>query len=205
MRRFMILSVALVGASATALAAGAQSGKLMAKPEIFNPGAAAVAITAAWTPFTGVPDPGKSKPGVSSHGLTLGISALVPYPPGASADATVSPVNGLTLSALGFDHKLGTYCTNGSPRFDVETVAGGVYAFGCASGVHTTAGMPTGWERITFSNADVQVLGGLGWPGFGAATAKLSFLQVLQDEAGTTVLDNLKVNAISIGKPGLNP
>ena len=93
---------------------------------------------------------------------------------------------------------IGTYCTGGSPRFDVETTAGGVYAFGCASGTH--APLSPGWERITFSNADVQVLSGPAWPGFGSAT--LSFLQLLQDEAGSTTADNLQVNGIVRGKPG---
>lgn len=179
-----------------AAAAFAASTKLKVRPSAFNPGNAAVSITAQWRPHEGVPG------GHPDHGLILAISALVPYPPGASADATVEGVNGMVLNSLGFDHKLGTYCTNGSPRFSVETVGGGNYAFGCAAGTHTPIAGAPGWERITFSNADVQVLSGPPWPGFGTAGAAMSFLQLLMDEAGSTTVDNLQVNGIVVDKPG---
>jgi hypothetical protein len=134
-----------------------------------------------------------------SEGLLLEISQTVAYPPGASADATVKGVKGVTLTSLGVDHLLGTYCTNGSPRFDVETQNGGVYAVGCASGTHSTAGMPAGWERITFSNANFQHLSGPAWSGFGTPGAKLDFLQLLQDEGpSASILDNVQVNGVVI-------
>jgi hypothetical protein len=188
-RKGLVLAGSIV---VLALAGTALAMNLQAKPGVFNPGHAAVSAAASWIPGAGVPG------NPDNRGLLLLMSQTVAYPPGASADATIKPVKNLTLSSLGFDHLLGTYCTNGSPRWDVETTEGGVYAIGCASGTHSTAGMPLGWERITFGDSDVQHLSGPAWPGFGHA--KLSFLQVLDDEGpSATVLDNLKVNSIVIG------
>ena len=197
MKRKLLLLVALlalVGVGA-ALADGVG---FRAKTSRFNPGSAPVSDASSWVRGAGVP--GTS----SDQGLVLLMSAIVPYPPGASADATITPVKGVVLTSLGLDHLIGTYCTNGSPRWDVETTNGGVYGVGCASGTHTIAGMPAGWERITFSNADFQTLSGPAWGGFGSAGAKLTFLQVLQDEAGVSVLDNLQINGAMIGGAGGN-
>lgn len=200
MKQFLSLAVTLfsiVVFTVPALAAGPYK----AHPEAFNPDAVPVTIVAEWKPGTGragTPDAGKS-----NHGLTLGISDTVLFPPGASADATITPVVGDTLATLGMDHLVASYCTNGSPRYSVELSNGGSYAFGCASGLHAVGG--DGWETITFQNGDVQVLGGPAWPGFSPATGEtLTFLQLLQDEEGTTVVDNLVVNGVAIKKPGNN-
>lgn len=173
------------------------------KTDRFNPGNAQVSIASDWVRGAGVPDNKRSE------GLLLEMSQTVAYPPGASADATVKGVKGVTLTSLGVDRVFGTYCTNGSPRFDVETTNGGVYAVGCASGVHSTAGMPSGWERITFRNSDFQHLSGPAWSGFGTAGAKLDFLQLLQDEGpSASILDNVQINGTVIsgrsGKGGNN-
>jgi hypothetical protein len=127
---------------------------------------------------------------------------MVRFPPGASAIAAVEPVDGLHVTHLGFDHQVGTHCTNGSPRWDVETTDGSVYAFGCASGIHQVDLPATGWERITFSCTDVQVLQGLdgSCPLGSAQTA--SVLQIVHDEAGSTTLDNLDVNWTVMSGPG---
>jgi hypothetical protein len=192
MKRRIPLAIALVALVAVG-AALAAAGQFTTKTEAFNPGNAAVSDASKWVKGAGVP-------GMSDNqGLVLLLSALVPFPPGASADATVKNVKGVTLTSLGMDHMVGSYCTNGSPRWDVETSNGGVYGVGCASGTHSTAGMPKGWERITFSNADFQNLSGPAFTGFGTAGAKLDFLQLLQDEAGVTVVDNLNINGTVIG------
>src|SRR5215467_11273830 len=79
-------------------------------PSAYNPGNAPIDIKAAWSAASDAP---------SRHALTLAVSKMVTFPPGASALATVSPVDGVKLTHLGFDHKLGTHCTNGSPRWSV--------------------------------------------------------------------------------------
>jgi hypothetical protein len=109
------------------------------------------------------------------------------------------------LTHLAFDHKIGTHCTNGSPRWDVETTDESVYAFGCESGSHQINLPAPGWERITFSCTDVQVLKGSAGSCPLGSPQSLSLLQVLQDESGSTTLANLDVNHVVMGKPGHNP
>jgi hypothetical protein len=132
----------------------------------------------------------------------------------ASADATFVAVNcnggpctpvgldqlpggGINLTSLGFSRALGTgTCTGGSPGFDVETSTD-VYRIGCSSGVHT--GASSGWEKITFGPSDAQHLSGTG-PASPFGTI-VNFVQVLQDEANESHLDNLVVNGQVIGNP----
>ena len=102
----------------------------------------------------------------------------------------------------------------GAPRFDVETPSGDTYFFGCASGTHSTGSTPPGWERITFSDADVQQTAGPNpWPGFDNGV-DVNFMQVNYDEGPdsgnanppyfaatpTTILDNVQVNGYYIQK-----
>jgi hypothetical protein len=186
-------SVSLVAAGlSAAMMSHAVAAGFDAVPRPYNPGNAPVHITAAWSSEADAP---------SDQVLTLAISEMVPFPPGASATAVVTPTEGLTLTHLGFDHKLGTHCTNGSPRWDVETTDGSSYAFGCAAGIHDIDLPAVGWERVTFSCSDVQVLKGL--PGscpLGTAQT-VRVLQIVQDEAASTTLDNLGVNWAVIQSP----
>jgi hypothetical protein len=154
-------------------------------PAAYNPANASVAIAATWSRSANAP---------SGRALTLAISRMVSFPPGASATAVVTPVDGLKLTHLGFDHKVGTYCTPGSPRWDVETTDGSSYAFGCAAGLHDAHVPAIGWERITFSCSDVQVLKGLAGSCPLGSAQTISLLQIVQDEAGSTTLADLNVN-----------
>jgi hypothetical protein len=154
-------------------------------PSAHNPGNARIKITALWSPDADAP---------SHRALTLAISEMVTFPPGASALAVVSPIDGLKVTHLAFDHKVGTHCTNGSPRWDVETTDGSSYAFGCAAGIHDVDSPAVGWERITFSCEDVQVLNGVYGSCPLGSPQTVRVLQVIQDEAASTMLDNLAVN-----------
>jgi hypothetical protein len=154
-------------------------------PSVNNPGNAPIKVTASWSLDADAP---------SHRALTLAISELVTFPPGASARAVVSPVDGVKVTHLAFDHKVGTHCTNGSPRWDVETTDGSSYAFGCAAGIHEVDLPASGWERITFSCADVQVLKGLSGSCPLGSPQTVRVLQVVHDEPTLTSLDNLDVN-----------
>jgi hypothetical protein len=201
MKRILGVHAAVVVAIMTlAVSAWAvENGKFQIVPSAYNPGKATVRITAAWVPYVGLPDIG-----APDNELILAISDTVPYPPGASARALVNPVKEHKVTHLAFDHKIDTYCTNGSPRWDVETTDESVYAFGCASGIHQV-NLPTpGWERITFTCTDVQVLNGPAGSCPLGTGQSLSLLQVLQDESGSTTLANLDVNHVMMGKPGNN-
>ncbi|HUK34018.1 MAG TPA: hypothetical protein VLV86_08925 [Vicinamibacterales bacterium] len=182
MMKLVVGSVLLVMSGITVTPVG---GAMTALASIYNPGDAPVRITAAWTPDDEAP---------SRRALTLAMSAAVSFPPGAGAAAVVSPVDGVTLTQVGFDHKLGTHCTNGAPRWDVETSDGSSYAFGCAAGIHEVELPAGGWERITFSCEDVQVLNGLRGSCPLGTSQTLKTLQIVQDEAASTTLDNLTVN-----------
>ncbi|HEY8135746.1 MAG TPA: hypothetical protein VIF08_06855 [Candidatus Limnocylindrales bacterium] len=103
------------------------------------------------------------------------------------------------LTALGFDHKVGTYCQGGSPGWDVEAPGGNVWRFACSAGTHTPISSAPGWERITFSAADAQQLAG-ATPFVFDGSIKPFFMQVLQDEQGCTTLDNLRINGFKIKK-----
>jgi len=181
-------SVALVVVAFSAVIASTVPGRgtgWTVVPSAHNPGNAPIEIRAAWSAASDAP---------SHHALTLAISKMVTFPPGASALATVSPVEGVKLTHLGFDHKLGTHCTNGSPRWSVETTDGSSYAFGCAAGIHEVGLPADGWERVTFSCEDVQVLNGLYGSCPLGSPQTVRVLQVVHDEAASTTLDNLDVN-----------
>ena len=187
-------SVILVLGCAMLSARAAGDGTLQAIPSAYNPAKADVRIGAEWVGRAGAPDPG----GVTGNGLVLSISDTVAYPPGASAVATVTPAEDRHLRHLAFDHKIGTHCSGGSPRWVVETTDGGVYAFGCASGVRQIDLPGAGWERITFACEDVQVLTGVpGTCPLGSAQM-LSALQLVHDESGSTTLDNLDVDFVVV-------
>lgn len=196
MKKRTLLAAVLAGAIVTGAALAVTVG-FGTKTSRFNPGNAPVSIGASWVKGLGVPTGGQRA------GLLLAISNTVPFPPGASADATINGAKGKVLTELGMDHLKGTYCTNGSPRWDVELSNGGVYAFGCSAGTHSAIAGATNWERIRYGNADVQNLSGPPWPGFGNTCCKLTFLQVLSDEGpSASVLDNLDVNGTLIGGRG---
>lgn len=163
----------------------ARSAGLTVNTGINNPGNAPVKILASWSADEDAP---------SHHALTLSISEMVTFPPGASAVAAIGPIEGLKLTHLGFDHKVGTHCTSGSPRWSIATTDGSSYAFGCAAGIHEIDLPARGWERITFSCEDVQMLKGLYGSCPLGSPQTVRVLQVVHDEAASTTLDNLDVN-----------
>ena len=176
---------ALILASSVTVTLPVRSSGWTANPSAYNPGNVPVKITALWSSDVDAP---------SRHVLTLAISEMVRFPPGAAARAVVAPTEGLKLTHLGFDHKLGTHCTNGSPRWDVETVDGSSYAFGCATGIHEVDTPAPGWERVTFSCDDAGVLNGLSGSCPLGSPQAVRLLQIVQDEAASTTLGNLNVN-----------
>jgi len=198
MKRSIVIFLALMGLlvlATTALAA--PSPRLRAHPYAYNPGDADVTIVAAWRPHTGLPDAGPA-----DHGLILSMSDDVAYPPGASASARIDRVDGVVLTSLGFDHKLGTLCGGGAPRWDVEMTDGSVYGIPCNEGTHAAIVGHPSWERITFSCADPSAAAPLSGPPGCAFGKTLTYAEVLVDIEGRTVLDNLDLNGCVMGKPG---
>jgi hypothetical protein len=116
----------------------------------------------------------------------------------AAAGATIDGLATSTLTELGFDYKTDTYCSAGSPRFNVNTTAGTYYFFGCTYGTHTDLG--NGYTQVRFSNADAYPADGVtAFPGFGSTT--VTSIDVVQDEEGQALLDNIDVNGTIITGP----
>jgi hypothetical protein len=107
----------------------------------------------------------------------------------SSAGAEIT-VNGghytLPIGELGFDVAPGAYCGAGAPRFNVYTAPDFSTAqfFGCAGGTQTT--LPNGWTRVTF----------------GPVAGPVFALEIIQDEPGSTILDNINVNGAIITNSG---
>ncbi len=113
-----------------------------------------------------------------------------------AAGADISGEEGITLTSLGFDYKTGTYCGAGAPRFNVYTSDTNYYFFGCEYGTHTDLG--NGWTRVTFTDSDAVAAGSEPFPGFGDTT--VTDIEIVMDEQGQTVLDNIMINGIVVGQ-----
>ncbi|HXH82939.1 MAG TPA: hypothetical protein VNN07_08430 [Candidatus Tectomicrobia bacterium] len=190
-------AIALVIAASLLFAGSAFAQGLKVKPLTFDPDDTGIS-SAAWVTHQGLPDAGGS-----DHALYLGKSG--PTSTNAAALAQVDGEEGLVLTELGFDVRDDGHCGAGAPRFNVRISTGELFFFGCAHGTATAAG--PGWKRIRFDDGDAfpQVAGSI-WPGFGNAV--VTSIVIVFDEGtdvgvGLTHLDNIDVNGVLIGKPGL--
>ena len=116
--------------------------------------------------------------------------------------------------ALGYDIKNSTHCGAGAPRFNGSTTGGFFFVGGCSHG--TSAPAPTsGWTRVTFSCPSSWF--GSSGQACPAAGSTVIGIAIIFDEGtdtpvgggivtpGQTVIDNIKVNSVVIGKPGAGP
>jgi hypothetical protein len=150
-------------------------------------------VKAAWRTHQGLPDSGHS-----DHALVLTKSVVTPDC--SIAYASVRGVNGLPATTLGFDYRADSYCGAGSARFNVTASDGFHFVGGCANGIPTSAGTDrrgVSWSRLSFDLTDPTV----AFPPV-AAGATLVSVSIVQDEQGTSILDNISVNGRVIGKPG---
>lgn len=112
----------------------------------------------------------------------------------SAGGATIEGLGTVILTELGFDYK--GYCGAGAPRFNVYTTAGTYYFFGCSSGTHTALG--DGWTQVRFDNSDAYPADGVTvFPGFGSVTT--TGIEIVQDEEGQVLLDNIDVNGMIVG------
>ena len=109
------------------------------------------------------------------------------------AGLEITGTAGITLEQLSFDYN--GYCGEGAPRFNVFTTSGTYYFFGCLHGKHTERG--SGWQRVEFDQADaVPADGSPAFPGFGKT--KVTGIEIVMDEVGTVMLDNVSINGMVI-------
>jgi hypothetical protein len=184
-----------VGGSGRAWADGRGHGdhdRFRVVPEAFDP-AHTRAVQADWLPFS------------DHHDEALVLAKLLPTSANAAAGARIEGVEGIRLRELGFDVYAGGHCGAGAPRFDVTTVDGTTYFFGCLYGTHTPAAdKPTTFERVRFSDADAapQLVGDPPWPGFGharIASISITFDEGTDQGSGFTALDNIDINGVLVG------
>lgn len=183
-------------------------------------------VTSAWLRGMGLPDNGTFHPAGSNAHFGLLLSKNGPTPncsaPFAEIDGWVA---GGTLSALGFDYRLGGHCGAGAPRFNVVHSGDpedpedppATYFFGCFHGTPSPAPQdPANWRRVVFNAA------GGPYPGaetfeFGVTT--VDFIDIVFDEGtdtpspdgeapagvGLATIDNIRINNTLITKKGGNP
>ena len=173
-------------------------------------------VTAAWLPGIGLPNNG----GLNSNSVNpadnpnkkdahsgLLLSKNGPLEDCSSAGATITGVAGMTITELGFDFRNGTHCGGGAPRFNVVATDGFHFVGNCSVGTVTPAPQdPAAWSRLRFSPAQA-------FPPI-AAGAKIKSIEIVFDEgtsadsgpgAGLTVIDNIDINGVLVGKgPGEN-
>jgi hypothetical protein len=127
---------------------------------------------------------------------SLLLAKNVPTTDCSSAGATVNGVSGITLTELNFD--VMGYCGAGAPRFNVVTSDNVTHFFGCASGTQTSLG--NGWTHVVFSPTNPAQ----AFPVIAPGTTVKS-IELIQDEQGTTHLDNISINNQVIGGPATPP
>jgi hypothetical protein len=162
-------------------------------------------VTSAWLPGMGLPDDGKTlNPDTLDPHLGLLLSKNGPTANCSSAGVTITGVEGMPVTELGFDYRFGSHCGAGSPRFNLTTSDNVFHSVGCASGTKTPSPQdPTEWARIRFT-LPAQFVPPV------AAGATIKSLSILVDEGtdstsledafgiGLSVLDNIDVNGTLI-------
>lgn len=187
--RFLTFAAGLFFLASAALG---QSG-FIAKPGTFDPDKTGI-VTATWSNNIGLPDAGGS-----NFGLLLQKNGLTSV--NAAAGAFIQGVEGITLTILGFDYKNGSHCGAGAPRFNVQATDGFHFMGGCSNA--TPTGAPAvGWTRVTIDPYNPTQAFPPLTPGATILGITLIFDEGTDQGTGSTLLDNINVNGVYIGKPG---
>lgn len=204
-------AVALVGVltvEASAQKYSAAAGTFVGTAAQCGGAAGAKLVSAAWVNGLGLLDIGFG--GIAHQGLLLSKNGPTANCSSAGADITGWTPGG-TLSALGFDYRLGGHCGAGAPRFNV-TSGENTYFFGCFSGTASAAPEDAAnWRRVVFDGAGGPYPGAEGFV-FGVTT--VDSIQIVFDEGtdtpspdgnapagvGLTTLDNIRISNTLITK-----
>jgi hypothetical protein len=169
----------------------------------------AMAATYSATPFTFVGAAGDCGPGypagtaggvvaqwdnaVGNPAPSLFLAKNVPTTDCSAAGATINGVSGITLTELNFD--VMGYCGAGAPRFNVVTSDNLTHFFGCASGTQTPSATP-GWTHVVWDPTNPAQAFPVIVPG-----TTVNSIELIQDEQGSTHLDNISINDQVIAGP----
>lgn len=187
-----LIAVASLAASAAALA----DPGYQAKPGTFDPDKTGI-VTAAWINNIGLPDSGGS-----NFGLSLAKNGATST--NAAAGAAITGVDGITLTELGFDFKVGGHCSGGAPRFNVQATDGFHFMGGCGNGT-TSAGPAAGWTRVRLDPHNPSQAFPVLAPGATILTITMIFDEGNDNTLagpGNVIVDNIDVNGTLIAKPG---
>ncbi len=134
----------------------------------------------------------------TSFGLDLEKNCAIDV--NASAGVEVSQVSGITLNSngLGYDIKDGSPCGAGAPRFNVSASDGFHFMGGCANGTKAPGVPVAGWTRVTIDPYNASQ----AFPVLSAG-ATINSIVLIVDEPGKYTLDNIQINGVFIGKPGV--
>jgi len=171
-------------------------------------------ITASWLNGAGLPDNGTANPGGGTphQGLLLNKNGPTSDCSAAGASIVGFAPNG-TLSALGFDYRLGGHCGAGAPRFNVTDNLNNTFFFGCNGGTPSAAPQdPANWTRVTFDQTNAP-------PGFVFGLTQVASIEIIFDEGtdtpspdgnapagvGLATIDNIRINNTFITKKAGNP
>jgi hypothetical protein len=166
-------------------------------------------VTSRWLNGLGLPDDGTANAtgGTVHQGLLLNKNGLTSDC--SAAQATITGfVPGGTLSALGFDYRIGGHCGGGAPRFNVIDTSNNTYFFGCNTGTASAAPQDANWTRVTYNAA------GAPYPGaetfvFGLGGTPVQSIFIVFDEGtdegiGLAAIDNIRINNTFITRSGGN-
>jgi len=173
-------------------------------------------VTAAWLNGLGLPDNGTANPGGGvQQGLLLSKNGPQANCSAAGANIIGFAPNG-TLSALGFDYRLGGHCGAGAPRFNVTdnaTPIPNTFFFGCNNGTKSASPQdPANWTRVTFDQTNAPF-------GFFFGITQVASIEIIFDEGtdipspdgnapagvGLATIDNIRINNTFITRKAGNP
>jgi hypothetical protein len=171
-------------------------------------------VFSGWLNGMGLPDDGTANPGGGTPHQGLVLNKNGPESNCSAAGASiVGWTAGGTLSALGFDYRLGGHCGAGAPRFNVVDNLNTTYFFGCNGGTPSAAPQdPANWTRITFDQTNAP-------PGFVFGVTMVNSIDIVFDEGtdipspdgnapagvGLATIDNIRINHTLITKKAGNP
>lgn len=170
-------------------------------------------VTSSWLSGAGLPDNGTANPGGGTPHQGLLLNKNGPTSDCSAAGATIEGWTTGTLSALGFDYRLGGHCGAGAPRFNVTDNIGNTYFFGCNGGTKSAAPQdPTNWSRVSFDQTNAP-------PGFFFGVTQVASIEIIFDEGsdtpspdgnapagvGLATIDNIRINNTVITRKAGNP
>ena len=148
-------------------------------------------VVAKWQKKAGL----KDQKGKKRQGLVLQKNC--PTETNAAPGAEIVGAQGIALSQLGFDVK--GSCGAGSPRFNVFTASdySAGYFVGCTYGL-PGIDMGSDFTRVRFTASDFVPFGGA--PAFEYGSTQVFYVEIVADEQGQSVIDNIAINGYVIDK-----